>query len=87
VSSRVFNINGTRYSIVLTEQVIGQVNALKSLYEAAYEDVESFEDLSTEISNTINEIAANVHPQVQDSDLDGLIQDVIRVVEDQAGEK
>ena len=62
MSSKEFDVNGTDYKIVITEQVIGHVNSLKDLYNAAYEDPESFEDVSTEISSTINEIASTVEP-------------------------
>ena len=53
MSSKEFKVNGTDYSITLTDAVIGHVNNLKDLYNAAYEDPESFEDVSSEISNTI----------------------------------
>ena len=86
MSSKEFAINGTDYRIVLTEQVIGQVNNLKNLYNAAYEDPESFEDVSAEISTTINEIASTVEPNAEDSDLDGLIQEIIRAVDNKAEE-
>ncbi|MFQ5781630.1 MAG: hypothetical protein ACE5GR_01080 [Nitrosopumilus sp.] len=86
MSSKEFEVNGTDYRIVLTEQVIGHVNNLKNLYNAAYEDPESFEDVSSEISNTINEIASTVEPQAEDSDLDGLIQEIIKAVENKAEE-
>jgi hypothetical protein len=65
MSSKEFDVNGTDYKIVLTEQVIGHVNNLKNLYNAAYEDPESFEDVSAEISNTINEIASTVEPEAE----------------------
>lgn len=86
MSSKEFEVNGTDYRIVLTEQVIGHVNNLKNLYNAAYEDPESFEDVSTEISSTINEIASTVEPPAEDSDLDGLIQEIIKAVENKAEE-
>ena len=86
MSSKEFEVNGTDYRIVLTEQVIGHVNNLKNLYNAAYEDPESFEDVSAEISNTINEIASTVEPEADDSDLDGLIQEIIKAVENKAEE-
>jgi len=44
MSAKEFDVNGTDYSITLTDQVIGHVNNLKNLYNAAYEDPESFED-------------------------------------------
>lgn len=86
MSSREFDVNGTDYKIVITEQVIGHVNNLKDLYNAAYEDPESFEDVSSEISTTINEIASTVEPEPEDSDLDGLIQEIIKAVDNKAEE-
>ena len=86
MSSKEFDINGTDYKIVITDQVVGHVNNLKNLYNSTYEDPESFEDVSAEISNTINEIAATVEPEVEDSDLDGLIQEVIKAVDNKAEE-
>ncbi len=84
MSSREFNVNGTDYKIVITEQVIGHVNNLKDLYNAAYEDPESFDDISAEISNTINEIASTVETTAEDIDLDGLIQEIIKTVDTKA---
>ena len=86
MSSKEFQVNGTDYKVVLTDQVIGHVNNLKDLYNAAYEDPESFEDVSAEISSTINEIASNVEPQAEDSDRDGLIQEIIKAVDNKAAE-
>ncbi|MCH7966063.1 MAG: hypothetical protein IIB02_01380 [Thaumarchaeota archaeon] len=84
MSTKEFEINGTDYKVMLTDQVIGQINNLKELYNAAYEDPESFEDVSAEISSTINEIASNVEPPAEDSDLDGLIQEIIKAVNTKA---
>ena len=86
MSSKEFAINGTDYKVVLTDQVISQVNTLKELYNVAYEDPESFEDVSAEISSTINEIASNVEPAAEDSDLDGLIQEIIKAVDTKAAQ-
>ncbi|MFQ5440479.1 MAG: hypothetical protein ACE5DL_03350 [Nitrosopumilaceae archaeon] len=86
MSAKQVDVNGTEYKIVLTEQVIGHVNNLKNLYNAAYEDPESFEDVSADISNTITEIASTVEPEVEDSDLDGLIQEIIQAVDNKAAE-
>jgi biopolymer transport protein ExbB/TolQ len=86
MSAKEVDVNGTEYRIILTEQVIGHVNNLKDLYNAAYEDPESFEDVSAEISNTINEIASTVEPEADDSDLDGLIQEIIKAVDNKAQE-
>jgi archaellum component FlaC len=86
MSAKQVEVNGTEYKIILTDQVIGQVNNLKNLYNAAYEDPESFEDVSAEISNTIKEITSTVEPEADDSDLDGLIQEIIKAVDNKAQE-
>jgi len=86
MSSKEFDVNGTDYKIMITEQVIGNVNNLKSLYNTAYEDPESFEDVSSEISDTIKEIASTIEPEAEDSDLDGIIQEIIKAVDAKADE-
>ena len=86
MSTKEIEVNGTDFRIVLTDQIINQVNSLKSLYNAAYEDPESFEQVSAEISSTINDIADSVEPRAEDSDLDGLIQEIIKVVDNKAAE-
>jgi len=84
MSAKEFEVNGTDYRVVLTDQVISHVNNLKELYNTSFEDPESFEDVSAEISSTINEIASNVEPPAEDSDLDGLIQEIIKAVNTKA---
>ena len=60
MSSKEIEVNGTSFRLTLTDQVTNQINNLKNLYAAAYEDPESFEEVSTEISCTITEIAQAV---------------------------
>ncbi|MCI4433588.1 MAG: hypothetical protein JHC41_08350 [Nitrosopumilus sp.] len=84
--TKTIKVNGTEFRLTLTDQVINQVNNLKNLYNAAYEDPESFEEVSAEISSTINEIATAVEPEASDGDLDGLIQEIIKVVDNKAAE-
>jgi len=75
-------INGEKFRLVLTDQIINQVNNLKSLYNAAYDDPESFEQVSAEISSIIQEISNAVEPKPGDNHLDNLIQQVIKIVDD-----
>jgi proline dehydrogenase len=79
-------INGEKFLLKLTDQIINQVNNLKSLYNAAYEDPESFEQISAEISSTIQEISNAVEPKPSDSHLDNLIQQIIKTVDDKIQE-
>ena len=80
------NINGEKFLLTLTDQIINQVNNLKTLYNAAYEDPESFEQVSAEISSTIQEISNAVKPKPGDGHLDNLIQQVIKTVDDKTEE-
>ena len=79
-------VNDTKYSIVITDQIINQVNNLKSLYNVAYEDPESFEQVSAQISGSIQEIASAITPTANDNHLDGLIQEIIKIADNQAVE-
>ena len=80
------DISGEKFRLMLTEQIINQVNNLKTLYSAAYDDTESFEHVSAEISSTIQEISNAVEPKPDSSHLDDLIQQVIKTVDDKAQE-
>jgi hypothetical protein len=79
--TRQIEINGKTFRVTLTSPVINEVKRLKNLYAAAFEDPESFEQISSEISAAINEISTAVEPTASDSDLDGLIQEIIKVVD------
>jgi len=76
------DVDGEKFRVMLTEQVINHVNNLKSLYDAAYEDPESFEQVSAEISSAIQEISKSVEPKPGDMHLDNLIQQIIKTVND-----
>jgi len=76
-------VNETKYSIIITDQIVNQVNNLKSLYNTAYEDPESFEQVSAQISSAIQEITSSVTPEANDNHLDGLIQEIIKIVDNQ----
>jgi len=75
-------IDGEKFRLTLTDQTINQVNNLKSLYNTTYDDPESFEQVSAEISSIIQEISNAVEPKPGDSHLDNLIQQVIKIVDD-----
>ena len=80
------DIGGEKFQLTLTEQIINQVNHLKSLYNTTYEEPESFEQVSAEISSIIQEISNAVKPKPSDAHLDNLIQQVIKTVNDKAEE-
>jgi len=79
-------IAGQSFHLTLTDHTITQVNSLKSLYSTAYEDPESFEQVSAEISSTIKQISSAVEPEINDENLDELIQEIIKIVDDKAAQ-
>ena len=79
-------VNGTVFRLTLTDPIISQVKNLKSLYNTAYEDPESFEQLRTEISSVIQEISTAIEPKADDTHLDSLIQEIIKTVDDKTAE-
>ena len=79
-------VDGIVFRLTLTDLIIGQVKNLKSLYNTAYEDSESFEQLGTEISSAIQEISTAIEPKADDTDLDSLIQEIIKTVDDKTAE-
>ena len=86
MTTKEIKIDGEKFLLTLTDQIINQVNNLKSLYNAAYEDPESFEQVSAQISSAVQEISSSVTPESNDSHLDGLIQEIIKIVDNQAAE-
>ena len=80
------DIGGEKFQLTLTDQVINQVNNLKLLYNTTYEDPESFEQVSAEISSIIQEVSNAVEPKPGDSYLDNLIQQVLKIVDDKTKE-
>ena len=79
-------VSGITFRLTLTDPIISQVKNLKSLYNTAYEDPESFEQLSTEISSVIQEISTAIEPKADDTHLDSLIQEIIKTVDDKTAE-
>ena len=79
-------MDGITFRLTLTDPIISQVKNLKSLYNTAYEDPESFEQLSTEISSSIQEISTAIEPKADDMHLDSLIQEIIKTVDDKTAE-
>ena len=76
-------VNDIKFKVMLTDQIINQVDNLKSLNASvANADPEDFEQISSEISATINEIATAVEPEVSGEYLDGVMQEVFKAVDD-----
>lgn len=75
-------VNGRNYTITLSEQTNMLAMRLKKLYSASFGDVESFDEISSAISSTINDLKRHsVNPEPRDEDLDGVIQALLKLFE------
>ncbi|MCJ7637494.1 MAG: hypothetical protein MUO21_08405 [Nitrososphaeraceae archaeon] len=75
-------VNNREYNVTLNDQT--QLNAmkLKRLYQQSYTDMDSFDEVSTEISSTINNLLKrSVSPEVLEEDMDGAIQQILKMYE------
>jgi hypothetical protein len=75
-------VNNREYNVTLNDQT--QLNALKlkRLYQQSYNDMDSFDEVSTEISTTItNLLKRSVSPDVLEEDMDGTIQQILKLYE------
>lgn len=75
-------VNGRNYTITLSEQTTMLATRLRKLYTAGYGDVESFDQISSAISTTINDLKRHsVNPEPRDDDLDGVMQALLKLFE------
>lgn len=74
-------VNNREYQVTLNDQTQMYVMKLKRLYQQSYSDMDSFDEISVEISSTINNILKNVSPEVKDGDMDGTIQQIMKIYE------
>ena len=74
--------NGRNYTITLSEQTTMLATRLRKLYNASFGDVEGFDEISSAISTTINDLKHHsVNPEPRDDDLDGVIQALLKLFE------
>lgn len=75
-------VNNREYNVTLNDQT--QLNAmkLKRLYQQSYTDMDSFDEVSTEISSTINNLLKrSLSPEILEEDMDGAIQQILKMYE------
>jgi hypothetical protein len=75
-------VNNHLYSVALNEQTQMYARKLRGLYQQGYNDVDSFDEVSSEISNTVNNLLKrSVSPEVREEDMDGVVQHLLKVVD------
>ena len=75
-------VNNHLYSVALNEQTQMYARKLRGLYQQGYSDVDSFDEVSSEISITVNNLLKrSVSPEVREEDMDGVVQHLLKVVD------
>ena len=75
-------VNNHLYSVALNEKTQMYARKLRGLYQQGYSDVDSFDEVSSEISNTVNNLLKrSVSPEVREEDMDGVVQHLLKVVD------
>ncbi|MEO9319383.1 MAG: hypothetical protein ABI361_01795 [Nitrososphaera sp.] len=81
-------VNNRNYSITINEQTQMYAMRLKRLYQQGYSDMDSFDEVSSEISTTVNNLLKlAVSPEVREDDMDGVIEQVLKMYEKTSGKK
>jgi hypothetical protein len=75
-------VNSHTYSVTLNEQTQMYATRLRTLYQQSYSDMDSFDEVSSEISRTVNNLLKHaLSPEVKEDDMDGVIQKVLKMIE------
>jgi hypothetical protein len=75
-------VNNHNYNVTMNEQTQMYAMKLRRLYQASYSDMDSFGEVSTEISSTVNNLLKHaVTPEVKEDDMDGVIQQLLKMYE------
>jgi hypothetical protein len=75
-------VNNHNYNVSMNEQTQLYAMKLRRLYQESYSYMDSFGEVSTEISSTVNNLLKHaVSPEVKEDDMDGVIQQVLKMYE------
>ena len=75
-------VNSRSYSVSLNEQTQMYAMKLRRLYQQSYSDMDSLDEVSSEISSTINNLLKHaVSPEVREDDMDGVINQLLKMYE------
>jgi hypothetical protein len=75
-------VNNHDYNVSINEQTQLYAMKLRRLYQQSYSDMDSFGEVSTEISSTVNNLLKHaVSPEVKEDDMDGVVQQVLKMYE------
>ena len=75
-------VNNRSYDVTMNEQTHMYAMRLRSLYQQSYSDMDSFDEVSSEISSTVSNWLKNaISPEVREENMDGVIQQLLKMYE------
>lgn len=73
-------VNDNVYKVTINDQTRMYAMKLNRLYQQGFSDVDSFDEISSEISNTINNLLKNgLSPEVREEDMDGAVKQLLHM--------
>jgi hypothetical protein len=73
-------VNNNVYKVAVNDQTRMYAMKLNRLYQQGFNDVDSFDEISSEISNTINSLLKNsLSPEVREEDMDGAVKQLLHM--------
>jgi hypothetical protein len=73
-------VNSRIYKVTVNDQTQMYAARLRKLYQQTYNDMDSYEEVSSETSTTVNNLLNHaVSPDVKEEDMDGVIHQVLKI--------
>ena len=81
-------VNDRTYNDNMNAQTQMYAMRLRRLYQQSYSDMDSFDEVSSEISTTVNNLLKHaLYPEVKEDDMYGVIQPVLKMFENSSQRK
>ena len=75
-------VNNRTYNVAMNEQTQMYAARLRRLYQQSYSDMDSFDEVSSEISKTVTNLLNHaISPEVKEDDMDGVVQQLLKMYE------
>ena len=73
-------VNNNVYKVTINDQTRMYAIKLNRLYQQGFSDVDSFDEISLDISNTINNLLKHsLSPEVLEEDMDGAVKQLLHM--------
>jgi hypothetical protein len=80
MTNQEIKVNNNVYKITINDQTRMYAMKLSRLYQQGFNDVDSFDEISSEISNTINNLLKHgLSPEVREDDMDGAVKQLLHM--------